>query len=179
MTEHNDRAAGGEPDLEAAQARSATVRLPQHPDRRQFLAWLTCGSLAAVSVLAIGQLSRFLSFEPADGAPSAIPVGKPETYTAGTLTYAGAARAYIGRDSGGLYAIDAVCTHLGCLVEQKAGEGFACPCHGSRFAADGQVQNGPASKPLRHLALDLNADGLVVVDRSQPVVPETRLVANS
>jgi cytochrome b6-f complex iron-sulfur subunit len=179
MTEHNDPAAGGRPGPEAGQARPTIVGLPLRPDRREFLAWLTRGSLVAVSALALGQVARFFSYKPADEAPSVIAVGKPDTYTADTLTYVGAARSYIGRDSGGLYAIDAVCTHLGCLVEHKAGEGFACPCHGSRFAADGQVQNGPASKALRHLALDLNQDGQVVVDRSRPVAPATRLAANS
>jgi cytochrome b6-f complex iron-sulfur subunit len=161
------------------EARPISAELPPRPDRREFLTWLTRGSLVAVSALAIGQVARFFSYEPAGEAPSAIPVGKPETYTVDTVTYVGAARAYVGYDSGGLYAIDAVCTHLGCLVEKKTGEGFACPCHGSRFAADGQVQNGPAGKPLRHLALDLNPDGQIVVDRAQPVAPEARLAANS
>jgi cytochrome b6-f complex iron-sulfur subunit len=179
MTDRSDRAAGGEPGSEAGQASPTTVGSPRRPDRREFLAWLTRGSLVAASALAIGQVARFFSYEPAGEAPSVIPVGKPETFTAGTLTYVGAAQAYIGHDDGGLYAIDAVCTHLGCLVEQKAGDGFACPCHGSRFAADGQVQNGPANKALRHLALNRNPDGQVVVDRAQPVASGTRLAANS
>jgi cytochrome b6-f complex iron-sulfur subunit len=179
MTNRNDRAAGRGPGPGAGQASQVSLVPPLRPDRREFLAWLTRGSLVAVSALAIGQVARFFSYEPATEAPSVIAVGKPETYFADTLTYVGAARAYVGRDSRGLYAIDAVCTHLGCLVEQKTGEGFACPCHGSRFATDGQVQNGPASKPLRHLALDLNPDGQVVVDRSQPVAADARLVANS
>lgn len=147
--------------------------------RRDFLVWLTRGSLAAVSVLAVGQIARFLSFEPAGEAASLIAVGKPDAYAAGTLTYVAAARAYIGRDEGGLYAVDAVCTHLGCLVEQEAGEEFACPCHGSRFTADGRVRNGPADKPLRHLALALSPDGQLAVDRSQPVAPAVRLAANA
>jgi cytochrome b6-f complex iron-sulfur subunit len=179
MTDHDDRAADMEPGPAGDQASPTIVGPPLRPDRREFLTWLTRGSLVAVSALAIGQVARFFSYEPSGEAPSVIAVGKPGIYTADTPTYVGAARSYIGRDSGGLFAIDAVCTHLGCLVEQKAGEGFACPCHGSRFAADGQVQNGPASKALRHLALDVNPDGQVVVDRSQPVASGTRLAANS
>jgi hypothetical protein len=61
--------------------------------RRDFLVWLTRGSLAAVSALAIGQVARFLSFEGAGDASSLIAVGKPDAYAAGTLTYVAVARA--------------------------------------------------------------------------------------
>lgn len=143
--------------------------------RRQFLTWLTRGSLMVVSALAVGQIARYLAFEPTADVPTAIPIGPPDRYAPATLTYVGPARAYIGRDSAGLYALDAVCTHLGCLVEQRTGGGFACPCHDSHFGADGQVQSGPASKALHHLALELDQDGQAVVDRGRPVAPETRL----
>lgn len=43
------------------------------------------------------------------------------------------------------------CTHEGCLVDITNGERFDCPCHGSRFANDGSVLLGPATRPLQSL----------------------------
>lgn len=54
------------------------------------------------------------------------------------------------RDDGGkLHAVSLRCTHMGCLVRFNAAErSWDCPCHGSRFAVDGSVLEGPAVRPL-------------------------------
>ena len=47
----------------------------------------------------------------------------------------------------------ATCTHMGCIVHWNTFEKcWDCPCHGSQFAPDGQVLNGPAVKPLPEIS---------------------------
>ncbi|HLM63074.1 MAG TPA: FAD-dependent oxidoreductase [Acidimicrobiales bacterium] len=51
--------------------------------------------------------------------------------------------------SGTLHEVSAVCTHQGCLVRfNRAQVSWDCPCHGSRYAPDGTVLAGPATKDL-------------------------------
>jgi len=55
------------------------------------------------------------------------------------------------------YGLNAVCTHLGCVVPWSAPNNkFMCPCHGSQYGADGRVVRGPAPLPLAlaHLNID-------------------------
>lgn len=47
------------------------------------------------------------------------------------------------------YGINAVCTHLGCVVPWNASENkFMCPCHGSQYDNTGKVVRGPAPLSL-------------------------------
>jgi Rieske Fe-S protein len=48
-------------------------------------------------------------------------------------------------EQGDLIAVSSTCPHLGCQVNfNRAEHSWDCPCHGSRFATDGEVLQGPA-----------------------------------
>lgn len=52
-------------------------------------------------------------------------------------------------DSGTVHKLSAVCPHLGCIVAWNSTEKtWDCPCHGSKFSADGRVYQGPANGDL-------------------------------
>jgi glycine/D-amino acid oxidase-like deaminating enzyme len=48
-----------------------------------------------------------------------------------------------------VHNLSKVCPHLGCIVAwNSTEETWDCPCHGSRFSADGRVYQGPANSNL-------------------------------
>ncbi|HEY0450063.1 FAD-dependent oxidoreductase [Actinophytocola sp.] len=77
----------------------------------------------------------------------------------GVVTRAGATMVAAYRSTAGeLMCVSARCTHLGCLVAfNNAERSWDCPCHGSRFAVDGSVLQGPAVRPLRRLSAEESA----------------------
>jgi cytochrome b6-f complex iron-sulfur subunit len=57
------------------------------------------------------------------------------------------------------YGINAVCTHLGCVVPWNVVEKkFKCPCHGSQYDSTGKVVRGPAPLSLALAHADLVDD---------------------
>ncbi len=52
-------------------------------------------------------------------------------------------------DSGKIHEVSIKCTHMGCMLSwNNAEKSWDCPCHGSRFDADGNILHSPAVKPL-------------------------------
>jgi Rieske Fe-S protein len=86
--------------------------------------------------------------------------------------------ACIARDTAGVYAMTLTCTHAGCdigpqgIVSPKL---LVCGCHGSEFDGNGNVIAGPASSPLDHFAVTVDASGNLTVHTEQIVDPSQRL----
>jgi len=58
-------------------------------------------------------------------------------------------------EDGAAIAVSPTCTHLGCQVNFNTAErSWDCPCHGSRFAPDGSVLQGPAVHRLERKPVD-------------------------
>jgi Rieske Fe-S protein len=107
--------------------------------------------------------------------------GQPLTASAvamGTATYMTDNATYeffVCRDSGGLYAMSASCTHAGCTVKLQSNQ-FLCPCHFATFDYNGQNPTSPAFSPLTHYALCVNgASGSIFVNPNQAVTATTRV----
>lgn len=142
-------------------------------ERREFLglAWLT-----TLGVLGLGIIGVGWGF--------AIPHRKPgqfgSVFVVGTvdeLPQAGEApkyypngRFWLVNTEGGLLALYNVCTHLDCLMGwDQSTAGFTCPCHGSRFNADGTYIKGPAPRSLDRFVVLLVTPGGDVVAGTDPV----------
>ncbi len=141
--------------------------------RRRFLQWLIGGALG-LSALAVARATgRFLTPPLTGEQPQPVTVPNPALAVGGRL-YVAEARAYLLRDSGGYFALSAVCTHLGCLVDER-NPGFQCPCHDSRYDDQGRNLTGPAPRPLDHLAIAWTHEGDLVIDPGLVVSAEERL----
>ena len=96
--------------------------------------------------------------------------GKPADYTVGEVStkWVKDQRVWVVRDNEGIYAILALCTHLGCTPKWLRTESkYKCPCHGSGFTMEGINFEGPAPRPLERLKIALGPDGQIAIDKSK------------
>lgn len=68
----------------------------------------------------------------------------------GAIVREGLSKLAVYRDEAGtVHQRSAVCPHLGCIVAWNSTEKtWDCPCHGSKYRADGRVYQGPANSDL-------------------------------
>ncbi len=63
------------------------------------------------------------------------------------------------------FGLNAVCTHLGCVVPWNASEDkFMCPCHGSQYNNEGKVVRGPAPLSLALVHANVENDKVYLTD---------------
>jgi len=127
------------------------------PSRRDFLKIITNALFGLGGLLGLAGLIRFLNYKPDPGPPSEFDLGEALYILPNSRTIRPDIPAAIYNKSGKYSALSLTCTHLGCTVEED-GEGFLCPCHGSRYNKDGMVLQGPARQPLRSLRVEKTED---------------------
>lgn len=130
-----------------------------HLSRRDFLKLSTRALLVLSGALGLAGLLRYLGYVPEPAPPAEFDLGQAALYPPGSRTLRADIPALITNRDGQILAFSLVCTHLGCALENAGADGFACPCHGSRFDASGQVREGPAQKALTRLRIQPLEDG--------------------
>jgi Rieske Fe-S protein len=136
-------------------------------NRRKFLK-ISGGAVTMVALVRCNGGSSFGEF----------PVGNASDFTVGTITLFDEGPIFVGRDDEGLYAMSAVCTHNGCMVELGTNE-LRCPCHGATYDLDGVVTGGPASRSLEHFEVSVNSKNDVVIDTTRDVSTTTRVAVQT
>jgi Rieske Fe-S protein len=124
------------------------------PTRRDFLKLITNALFGLSGLLGLSGLARFFSYQPDQGPPTEFDLGEAVNFPVGSQTLRLDIPAVIYNNGGEYIAYSLTCTHLGCTVEEDS-QGFACPCHGSRYNKDGEVLAGPAKEPLRQLRVEV------------------------
>jgi Rieske Fe-S protein len=132
------------------------------PSRRDFLKLARAGFLWLSGALALGGLFRFLDYEPNPAPQTEFDLGPADKFPLGSRTLLPDPPAVLLHTESGFSALSLTCTHLGCTVEQTT-DGFACPCHNSRFDTDGKVTHGPASQSLQKLRVEVTEEGNLVL----------------
>ena len=126
---------------------------------------------AATAVATVRFLVPTVVFEPAQRFKA----GAPDDYPDGSVTFLEDERVFLVRRGNSFRCLSAVCTHLGCTVNRSE-KGYHCPCHGSAFSQDGNVESGPAPRALTWFLVTLSKDNRLLVDKGQNVSPDKYLI---
>jgi cytochrome b6-f complex iron-sulfur subunit len=152
-----------------------------HPSvsRRQFLNFLTGATVAAAGTAALYPAAKYF-VPPKEGNGSGailakdklgnvIPASQILTEPPGTRALvaglAGEPTYLTVKEDGTIDRMGIVdsCTHLGCTFPwNELDSQFQCPCHGSRYGADGSVERGPADRPLKLANIQVEDDKILI-----------------
>jgi cytochrome b6-f complex iron-sulfur subunit len=126
--------------------------------RRDFLKVAQAFFLTAAGLFGLVGLLRYLSYQTDPPSQEDFDLGLVVDYPPGSRTPLPQVPALLIHGEVGFTALSLLCPHLGCTVQTEA-EGFACPCHGSRFDSQGRLLRGPAADPLTVLRVETTPDG--------------------
>ncbi len=137
--------------------------------RRRFLITGWFGFLGFLFHCLIITIIDFFKPKVLHEAPMSFEAGLPEEYLLNAVStkWIEDQKVWLIRSEKGLYALSAICTHLGCTPRWVNEEGlFKCPCHGSNFNINGDVIAGPAPSALWRFSIGLSENGQVVINKS-------------
>lgn len=149
---------------------------PDPVPRRDLLGLASLFSAAGALLFAVIGMLRLPKAAVLASPSKKFRVSLPETLVPGEAYVPPGRNVALFRDLEGVFAISTVCTHLGCIIKPVS-NGFECPCHGSRFAADGSVTKGPAPRPLAWLKV-VPSGGEWIVDEATTVPQGTKVTAS-
>lgn len=133
---------------------------PQQTDRREFFkktATLAISSALGLAPLLAGWVTLFDPLRrhrrnhppflpvaprealPADGRPQIFKIFDDRVDAWTRLPREAVGNVYLRQVGNTVRAWNATCPHLGCLIETTADGSFLCPCHNSKFTADGRI----------------------------------------
>ena len=145
--------------------------------RREMLSFIGGGTFFSLIAVSFAATIRFLFPKALYEPPSYFTADKPEYYPKGSVTLMPEHKTYIIHDEKGLYAMSAVCTHLGCTVNWVNNDlEYQCPCHGSVYNQEGTNIAGPAPRPLARLDVKIHKNQRIVVDTKKYVDNNFRIL---
>ncbi len=125
---------------------------------------------------------EFLRLRPTKPSPAspAYPIvreaGSPRQYAPGSLVWVQSARAWLGCDEIGFFAIAADCPEGGCMV-QYTGGGYICVCRKRRCDAVGYPLDAADEASLRYVEVNLDSGGNLIIHLDRTVSPQDRFIA--
>lgn len=145
-------------------------------NRREFVTAVAC----AACLCGMGSSAELLADDSPTSAPATAPstldVGAKSDYAADGVTSTWMklpTRIAVVRHEGKIYASTTICTHRRGTIQWKPDQNcYVCPNHGAQFDVDGNVIKGPARRPLIRYAISVDANGHLIVDKTQYFTPD-------
>ncbi len=148
------------------QSPTTIVEAPPDPPINKMRRRITWAVVAGFLITCFMMFVRFFLPRTLTEPSSTFRIGFPADYALGVDTkWQQQHRIWVVRNTERLIVIFARSTHLGCTPDWKASENkFKCPCHGSGYDSEGINFEGPAPRPMDRAAVDLDAEGQIVVN---------------